>query len=131
VVLAIVVAAVLVMAKVIDSGGPGEEGTAPPTPVPSGPREALAHQLALIREGNVVALRATFTERLRDQITEASLEDAVRSLGSSAVEDLVGDEEEVGTDPRRVKLYMPGGRRSLTTFVQTDEGWLADTLWYR
>jgi len=95
------------------------------------PKSALAHQLDLIKRGDVKQLKTCFTERLRGRITPALVEDAKKEISDYAFEDLWHDSAPGEDEGKKtVKVKMENGR-TLTTFVETEGRWLADTLWFR
>jgi len=120
--LAVVIAAVLMFSIVLARQD---------EPATSTPHDALALQLALIRDGDVVGLRLTFTERLRPSITREAVEAARPGLAQVGIADLVSEvrERELEGGGREALLVMPEGR-TLTRLVLVGGNWLADTVWF-
>lgn len=97
----------------------------------STPKEAIAHQLDLLKAGKLDALKACMTERLREKITQEIVDKGKAAAGKSTLDELV-DSVENGMDGahKTAKIKMKNGR-TLTTLVETDGKWLADTIWFK
>lgn len=94
-------------------------------------RAALAEQLARLVAGDAEGLKACFTPRLRDRITPEVVAEAREEAASMTMDDLwASSEEQVVDGVKTVKVTMKNGR-TLTTLVQSDGRWLADTIWFR
>jgi hypothetical protein len=93
----------------------------------AGARALIAKQVQQIKDGDLEAVRAGFTERLQDRITAESMQRAIGQLGTMTTEDLVASVEAMGES---LKLKMKNGR-TLTTLVAVDGAWKADTLWFK
>lgn len=87
----------------------------------------IAKQLGYIKAANVAKLKAGFTARLQDRITEENVKKAQKEVGSMTIGDLVAD---VLPSEGRIKIKMKNGR-TLTTLVKVDGTWLADTVWFK
>lgn len=98
---------------------------------PKDPKATIAAQLEQLKAGDVAALKAGFTERLRERITQEVVDKAKGEAAKQSLDDLV-DRVEPGTDggTRTAKVMMKNGR-TLTTLIEVDGRWLADTLWFR
>lgn len=98
---------------------------------PTTPKAVIAHQLELLKAGNVDALRACMTERLRDKVTQEVVDKGKQQAGKYTIDDLV-DAVEEGMDGanKTAKIKMKSGR-SLTTLVEIDGKWLAETIWFK
>lgn len=131
----VLLAALLFSAPSCGDGDATPAGAKPSTPgspsAPSTPKDAIAHQLDLLKAGNVDALKACMTERLRDQITQEVVDKGKATAAQHTIDDLVGSVED-GMDGARktAKIKMKSGR-SLTTLIETDGKWLADTIWFK
>ena len=90
-------------------------------------KTVIGKQLELIKKGDVAGLKAGFTARLQDKITEANVKAAQKDVAKYTIADLVETVEAKGGS---VKIKMKGGR-TLTTLVKTDGKWLADTVWFK
>jgi hypothetical protein len=95
------------------------------------PKTSIEHQLKLLKEGDVDALRACFVERLRDKITKEAVAGGQKQVEKLTLDDLVNDiavSEKDGV--KTAKIAMKNGR-TLTTLVLTDGKWLAGTVWFK
>src|ERR1041385_237385 len=87
----------------------------------------ISKQVDLIKKGDVAGLKAGFTQRLQDKITEANVKKAHGELGKMTIDDLVAS---VSPGKDSLKIKMKNGR-TLTTLVKVDGKWLADTVWIK
>jgi len=87
----------------------------------------IAKQVELIKKGDAAGLKAGFTKRLQDKITEANVKKAQAEVGKMTIDDLVAS---VTPGKDSLKIKMKNGR-TLTTLVKTDGTWLADTVWFK
>lgn len=90
-------------------------------------KSVIAGQVELIKKADVAGLKAGFTKRQQDKITEAHVTAAQKELGKLTIDDLVASVEP-GKDSLKIK--MKGGR-TLTTLLKVDGKWLADTIWFK
>jgi len=90
-------------------------------------KAVIGKQLALIKKGDVAGLKAGFTKRLQDKITDENVKAAQKEAAKYALADLV---DKVETKNGGIKVKMKNGR-SLTTLVKVDGKWLADTVWFK
>lgn len=97
----------------------------------SSPKDSIAYQFELLKQGDVDGLKRCFTERLRDRITAEAVEKGKSEAGNYTLDDLVASVE-MGEDEgnKTAKIKMKNGR-TLTTLIETDGEWLADTIWFR
>src|SRR5262245_5964505 len=95
------------------------------------PKGSIGHQFNLLKAGDVENLRLCFTERQRDRITQESVTKGKEQAANYTLEDLVASVE-MGQDSgnNTAKIKMKNGR-TLTTLIQTDGKWLADTVWFK
>ena len=95
------------------------------------PKDAMAYQFDLLKAGDTDKLKECFTERLRERITPEVVEKGKSEAGNYTLDDLVGSVEMGQAEGHQTaKILMKNGR-TLTTLVQTDGKWLADTIWFR
>jgi hypothetical protein len=87
----------------------------------------IGKQVELIKKGDVDGLKAGFTKRQQDKITEANVKKAQKEVGSMTIDDLVASVAPSGKD---LKIKMKNNR-TLTTLVKVDGKWLADTVWFK
>lgn len=95
------------------------------------PKDSIAYQFELVKEGNAEKLKACFTERLRERITTDLVEKGKTQAANYTLDDLVSSvemNEEAGQ--KTAKIMMKNGR-TLTTLIETDGKWLADTIWFK
>jgi len=95
------------------------------------PKKSIAHQLELLKAGEVEKLRACFTERQRERITKEAVEKGKQQAGKYTLNDLVASVEMGEFQGKKTaKIKMKNGR-SLTTLILTDGKWLSDTVWFK
>jgi hypothetical protein len=95
------------------------------------PKESIAYQFELLKAGNVELLKQCFTERQRDRITSELVDKAKSQAAAYSLDDLVGSVEMSEAEGQKTaKVTMKNGR-TLTTLIQTDGKWLADTIWFK
>jgi ATP-dependent protease HslVU (ClpYQ) ATPase subunit len=95
-------------------------------------RKEVEKQIELIKKGDANKLKDHFTERQRERITGDAVKAAKKTAADANIDDLV---DSVTTDKdkegrKTVKVKMKNGR-TLTTFVEVDGKWLADTIWFK
>jgi hypothetical protein len=95
------------------------------------PKNSLAYQLELLKAGDADKLKECFTARQKDKITKEAVAAAQRTAVKMTMEDLFASAE-MGEfrGAKTARIKMKNGR-TLTTLVQTDGKWLADTIWFR
>jgi phosphoglucomutase len=84
----------------------------------------IAAQVELIKKADVAGLKAGFTTRLQDKITEANVKGQAASI---TLDELVAS---VSPANGGLKIKMKNGR-TLTTLVKVNGKWLADTVWFK
>jgi len=95
------------------------------------PKDAIAYQFELLKAGDTDKLKECFTERLRERITPEAVEKGKAQAGSYTLDDLVGSVEMGQAEGQQTAKIMMKNGRTLTTLVQTDGKWLADTVWFK
>lgn len=114
-----------------DAGGSGGAAKVSDDGLKKSPKDSIAYQFELLKAGNTDQLRECFTERLRERITPDAVEKGKAQASSYTLEDLVASVEMgQGEGQQTAKIMMKNGR-TLTTLVQTDGKWLADTIWFK
>ena len=93
----------------------------------STPKASIASQFELLKAGDVEGLKACFTDRLKDKITAESVKKGQGETAKYTLEDLV-DKVEQGKGTAKIK--MKNGR-TLTTLIEKDGKWYADTIWFK
>ena len=95
------------------------------------PKASIAHQLELLKAGDVDKLKECFTARQRDKIAKDAVTAAQTTAGKMTIDDLYASVE-MGEfqGAKTAKIKMKNGR-TLTTLILTDGKWLADTIWFR
>ncbi|HYG79845.1 MAG TPA: hypothetical protein VD861_05625 [Pyrinomonadaceae bacterium] len=112
------------------SNGTGGGGSSAGDPTLSDPKGSIAYQFELVKAGDADKLRECFTERLRDRITKERVDKAKGEVGGYTMDDLWASAEPGEYEGKKtMKVKMKNGR-TLTTLVQTDGKWLADTVWF-
>jgi hypothetical protein len=94
-------------------------------------RAEIARQVKLLKKGDVTALKARFTARQKERITAKNVNKAQQELAQYTLDDLVDSvsEGEYGGQ-KTIKIMMKNGR-TLTTLVEENGQWYADTIWFR
>lgn len=95
------------------------------------PKDSISYQFDLLKQGDAERLKECFTSRIRDRITSEAVEKGKAQASNYTLEDLV-DSVEMGEaeGQKTAKIMMKNGR-TLTTLIETDGKWLADTVWFR
>jgi predicted lipid-binding transport protein (Tim44 family) len=97
----------------------------------SDPKSSLAHQFELVKAGDLEKLKACLTPRVRDGLTQEIVDKAKTDAAKYTIEDLYDSAEMGEADGKKTaKIKMKNGR-TLTTLVETDGQWLADTIWFK
>jgi len=94
-------------------------------------KKAIGTQLDLLKAGDVEKLKAHFTDRQKERITKEAVDKGKAQAEKMTLDDLVASvevSEEGGK--KQAKIKMKNGR-TLTTLIQTDGKWLADTVWFK
>lgn len=95
------------------------------------PKDSIAYQFALVKEGNLAKLKECFTERQQTNLTPEAVEKGKTQAAKYTLDDLYAEAEMgEGDGKKTAKVKMKNGR-TLTTLVQTDGKWLADTVWFK
>jgi len=90
-------------------------------------KTVIAAQVELLKKGDVAGLKAGFTKRQQDKITEDNVKKGQAALGKMTIDDLVAS---VAPGKDSLKIKMKNGR-TLTTLLKVDGKWLADTVWFK
>lgn len=97
----------------------------------SDPKGSIAYQFGLVKAGDADKLKACFTPRVRDGVTQEVLDKAKTQAANYTMDDLYASAEMGEADGKKTaKVKMKNGR-TLTTLVETDGKWLADTIWFK
>ncbi len=95
------------------------------------PKESIAYQFELVQKGDIDKLKECFTDRIKENITSGAVEKGKVEAAKYTLDDLVASVEDGEADGKKTaKIKMKNGR-TLTTLVQTDGKWLADTVWFK
>lgn len=105
--------------------------TAPATGSLADPKSSIAYQFDLVKAGDAAKLKDCVTPRLRDSVTQEGVDKAKTNAAQYTLDDLYASAE-MGEDggKKTAKIKMKNGR-TLTTLVETDGKWLADTIWFK
>jgi hypothetical protein len=91
----------------------------------------ITRQFKLLQEGDVTRLKARFTKRLRDRVTEAKVRQAQKEIKNYSVDTLVNSVIEGEYEGKKtIKIKMKNSR-TLTILVEEGGEWYADTLWFK
>lgn len=91
----------------------------------------IGRQFDLLKKGDVSSLRARFTDRQKERVTADKVKKAQKEIRKYTLDDLVESVLEGEYDGKKtIKIKMKNGR-TLTTLVEENGQWLADTIWFR
>lgn len=94
------------------------------------PKTSIGYQFELLKAGDVAKLRACFTDRVRGRVTQEAVTKGKAEAGKYTLDELVASVEMGEYEGKKTaKIKMKNGR-TLTTLVETDGKWLADTIWF-
>jgi len=97
----------------------------------SDPKSSIAYQFELVKAGDVDKLKNCLTPRVRDGLTKEVVDKAKADAAKYTIDDLYASAETGEADGKKTaKVKMKNGR-TLTTLVETDGQWLADTIWFK
>jgi hypothetical protein len=95
------------------------------------PKSSIAYQFELVKAGDLDKLKACLTPRVRDGVTKEVLDKAKTDAAQYTIDDLYSSAEMGEADGKKTaKVKMKNGR-TLTTLIETDGQWLADTIWFK
>ncbi len=95
------------------------------------PKSSIAYQFDLVKAGDVEKLKTCLTPRVRDGVTKEVVDKAKVDAAQYTVDDLYASAEMGEADGKKTaKVKMKNGR-TLTTLIETDGKWLADTIWFK
>jgi hypothetical protein len=95
------------------------------------PKSSIAYQFEQVKAGDVDKLKACLTPRVRDGVTKEVVDKAKTQAAQYTIDDLYASAEMGEADGKKTaKVKMKNGR-TLTTLVETDGQWLADTIWFK
>lgn len=94
-------------------------------------KKELEAQLDLIKKGDVAELKKHFTARLQDSLTADAVKAAAKKAATVTLDDLAAKIEVTEAKGAKTAAVTMKNGRKLTTFVQTDGKWLADTVWFK
>jgi len=95
------------------------------------PKDSIAYQFDLLKDGNVSQLRECFTDRIKDRVTDEAVAKGKSQASSYSLDDLVASVEMGEAEGHQTAKIMMKNGRTLTTLVQVDNKWLADTVWFK
>jgi hypothetical protein len=97
----------------------------------SDPKSSIAYQFDLLKAGDVETLKTCLTPRVRDGVTKEVVDKAKTDVAKYTIDDLYASAEMGEAEGKKTaKVKMKNGR-TLTTLIETDGKWLADTIWFK
>lgn len=114
-----------------DTTSAGTQPTVSDEALKKSPRDSIAYQFGLLKEGNVSQLKECFTDRMKEKITDEAVEKGKSQASSYSLDDLVASVEMGEAEGQQTAKIMMKNGRTLTTLVQVDNKWLADTVWFK
>ena len=117
------------------TNAPANTSAKTPASAPSGslkdPKSSIAYQFELVKAGDLDKLKAALTERVRSNLTQETVDKAKTNAAKYTIDDLYDSAEMGESDGKKTaKIKMKNGR-TLTTLIETDGQWLADTIWFK
>ena len=109
----------------------GNTPTASDDALKKSPKDSLAYQFGLLKEGNVSQLRECFTERVRERITDEAVEKGKLQASTYSLDELVASVEMGEAEGHSTAKIMMKNGRTLTTLIKVEDKWLADTVWFK
>ena len=106
---------------------PANKAAAVPAGSLKDPKSSIAYQFELVKAGDLDNLKACMTPRVRDGVTQEVVDKAKIDAAKYTIDELYDSAE---FDKKTAKIKMKNGR-TLTTLVETDGQWLADTIWFK
>ena len=95
------------------------------------PKSSIAYQFDQLKAGDVDKLKACLTPRVRDGVTKEVVDKAKTQAAQYTIDDLYASAEMGEYEGKHTaKVKMKNGR-TLTTLIETDGQWLADTVWFK
>jgi glutamine cyclotransferase len=114
-----------------DTSSPANKPTTSDEALKKSPKDSIAYQFGLLKEGNVSQLRECFTERVRGNITDEAVEKGKLQSSNYSLDDLVASVEMGEAEGHSTAKIMMKNGRTLTTLIQVENKWLADTVWFK
>jgi len=113
------------------ASGPAKATTSATSGSLKDPKSSIAYQFELVKAGDAEKLKTCMTPRLRDGITQEVVDKGKGQAGNYTIDDLYASAEMGEADGHKTaKIKMKNGR-TLTTLIETDGQWLADTIWFK
>ncbi len=110
---------------------PAKTSAGGPTGSLKDPKSSIAYQFELVKAGDVDKLKTCLTPRVRDSVTPEVVDKAKTDAAKYTIEELYDSAEMGEADGQKTaKIKMKSGR-TLTTLIETDGQWLADTVWFK
>lgn len=94
------------------------------------PKSSIEYQFELVKAGNYEKLKDCLTDRVKGNLTKETVENAKGNAAKYSMEDLYGSVEDGEMNGKKTKKVKMKSGRTLTTLVETDGKWLADTIWF-
>ena len=111
--------------------GGGTAGTAGSSSKLSDPKGSIEYQFDLVKAGDHENLKNCFTDRVKGSVTKEVVDKAKTDAAKYTMDDLYASAEDGETDGKKTKKIKMKNGRTLTTLVETDGKWLADTIWFK
>lgn len=109
----------------------GNKPTANDEALKKSPKDSIAYQFGLLKEGNASQLRECFTDRIKERVTDEAVEKGKSQASEYSLDDLVASVEMGEAEGHQTAKIMMKNGRTLTTLVQVENKWLADTVWFK
>lgn len=98
----------------------------------SDPKGSIEYQFELIKAGDYDKLKdCCFTDRVKGSLTKETVDKAKEDSSKYTMDDLFASAEDGEMDGKKTKKVKMKSGRTLTTLVETNGKWLADTIWFK
>jgi hypothetical protein len=97
----------------------------------SDPKGSIEYQFDLVKAGDYDKLKDCLTDRIKGNVTKEMVDKAKVDAAKYTMDDLYASAEDGEMDGKKTKKVKMKNGRTLTTLVETNGKWLADTIWFK
>ncbi|HRP67987.1 MAG TPA: hypothetical protein PLY93_00440 [Turneriella sp.] len=94
-------------------------------------RREIGVQFDLLKKGKTTQLKTHFTDRQKARVVDMRVKRAQKETAQYKITDLVHSAQEISHNGRRTIKVKMRNERTLTTLVEIDGKWYADTVWFK
>jgi hypothetical protein len=95
------------------------------------PKGSIEYQFDLVKAGDYDKLKDCLTDRIKGNLTKEMVDKAKVDAANYTMDDLYAAAEDGEMDGKKTKKVKMKNGRTLTTLVETNGKWLADTIWFK